>query len=412
MSVHVLATLDTKGSEAEWVRRELQAAGVAVTLVDTGCLGQSLVSPDVSRSEIFAAADQDWATIAARGDRGEAVKHAACGAAHWISRRHQQGLVTGILGLGGSAGTTIATAAMRELPVGLPKLMVSTLASGDVAAFVGASDILMLHSVVDIAGINRISRAILGEAVGAMAGMVARRGEDAAAQSPDGACKPLVAATMFGVTTPCVEAARRVLEDAGYEVLVFHATGSGGRAMEALVRDGWVEGVLDITTTELADFQVGGVMSAGPDRLTAAGRRGVPQVVSVGATDMVNFWAPDSVPPHFRNRCLHAHNPHVTLMRTTADECRRIGEELAGKVRVATGPARVLLPQRGVSALDAPGQPFDDPEARQVLLDTIEQGLPAGQVERVDMHLNDPRFGALAARTLLELMRASKPDGI
>jgi len=406
MSVHVLATLDTKGLEADWVRRELQASGVAVTLVDTGCLGQSSVQADVGREEVFAAAGHDAAALAARGDRGEAVKQAARGAANLLAARHRAGGVTGVLGLGGSAGTTIATAAMRELPVGLPKLMVSTLASGDVQAFVGASDILMLHSVVDIAGINRISRAILGSAVGAMAGMVARQRSGAnPPSSADHACKPLVAATMFGVTTPCVDAARRVLEQAGYEVLVFHATGSGGRAMEALVRDGWIEGVLDITTTELADFQVGGVMSAGPDRLTAAGRRGVPQVVSVGATDMVNFWAPDSVPPDFRQRRLHAHNPHVTLMRTTADECRRIGTELAGKIRAATGPARVLLPQRGVSALDAPGQPFDDPEARQALFETIERGLPAMQVERLDLHLNDVEFGERAARTLLELMR-------
>jgi uncharacterized protein (UPF0261 family) len=310
----------------------------------------------------------------------------------------------GVLGLGGSAGTTIATEAMRALPIGVPKLCVSTLASGQTRGFVGDKDILLLNSVVDVLGVNRLSRLVLSNAAHAMAGMVLRAGE--AGGHDD---KPLVAATMFGVTTPCVERAKRELEAHGLEVLVFHATGAGGQAMESLVEDGLVSGVLDITTTELADELVGGVLSAGPDRLAAAARAGVPQVVSVGALDMVNFHGLASVPERFRGRRLHAHNANVTLMRTTSEECAALGRELGDKVAAARGPAEILLPARGVSALDREGAAFDDPAARRALHDAVRVHAGAAPVRELDLHINDEAFALEAARTLLRLMGVVKP---
>ena len=406
MSVYVLATLDTKGHEAAFVQQQLRARGVEVTLVDTGCLGNPQVVADIDRATVFAAAGGRWEQFAAQGDRGVAVTAAARGAVQLVQQAHAAGKLRGVLGLGGSAGTTIATAAMRPLPLGVPKIMVSTLASGDVRAFVGVRDIMMINSVVDISGLNRISRTILGNAAAAMAGMLTGRPITDTADD-----RPLVAATMFGVTTPCVEQARGLLEQAGYEVLVFHATGSGGQAMEGLIRDGLIAGVLDITTTELADELVGGVMSAGPERLTAAAQRGVPQVVSVGATDMVNFWAPSTVPAPFHHRQLHMHNENVTLMRTNAEECRQIGQRLVHALRGAQGPFLVLLPQQGVSALDRAGQPFNDPAARQALFDAVRDGLPTDRVQLLDAHINDAEFARTAALSLIGLMQSVATKG-
>jgi uncharacterized protein (UPF0261 family) len=411
MPVFILATLDTKGHEAAFLRDQLAACGVASWIVDTGCLGEPTVAADISRDEVFRAAGTSLEELRRRGDRGEAVTRAARGAAQLVADRHAQGQVAGVLSLGGSAGTTIGTAAMRALPLGVPKLMVSTLASGDVRHYVADKDVLMLNSVVDVAGINRISRLVLANAAAAMAGMVQARGRIDNPSSDEGGDKPLVAATMFGVTTKCVERARGVLEAAGYEVLVFHATGTGGQAMESLIRDGLIAGVLDITTTELADELVGGVLSAGPERLTAAARRGVPQVVSVGALDMVNFRAPETVPDKFRARRFYRHNPTVTLMRTTPPENERLGEEIARKVSASTGPAAVLLPLRGVSAIDAAGQPFDDPPAREALFAAIRANLQGVELIELDRHINDPEFAEAAANKLLELMtaRVSRP---
>ncbi|HUY90678.1 MAG TPA: Tm-1-like ATP-binding domain-containing protein [Pirellulales bacterium] len=401
MSVYLLATLDTKGREAAFVRSVLAGAGVDVKIVDVGCLGSPAIAADISREELFAAAGHSLGELVAAADRGRAVTAAAEAAAALIVRLHAEGKVSGVLALGGSAGTTIGTAAMRALPLGVPKVMVSTLASGQVRHYVGDKDIFMLNSVLDISGVNRISRLVLGEAARAMAGMASFPQPPAA-----GADKPLVAASMFGVTTPCVERARELLEAAGYEVLVFHATGNGGLAMESLIADGLFAGVLDITTTELADELVGGLLSAGSQRLTAAGRAGVPQVVSVGATDMVNFHAPETVPERFRDRTFYRHNANVTLMRTTAEENARIGADLGGKLAAATGPTALVLPLRGVSAIDREGQPFDDPAARRRLFQTLRQS--AGEVETIelDCHLNDPEFAETAAKKLLELMRA------
>jgi len=402
--VFLLATLDTKGQEAAFVRDELTACGIATRLVDTGCLGEPAVVADVSREEVFAAAGASLAEVRGRGDRGEAIATAAEGATRLIARLHAEGQVQGVLALGGSAGTTIGTAAMRALPLGVPKLMVSTLASGQVRQYVGDKDVLMLNSVVDILGVNRVSRPVLQNAARAMAGMVALRGKQvfAVAGPVD---KPLIAASMFGVTTPCVSRAREVLEAAGYEVLVFHATGNGGLAMESLIADGLIAGVLDITTTELADELVGGVLSAGPNRLTAASRAGVPQVVSVGALDMVNFHAPETIPARFAERKLYRHNSNVTLMRTTPEECSLLGEEIGCKLAAARGPAAVLLPLRGVSAIDAAGQPFDDPAARAALFDGVRRHIGPTELIELDSHINDESFAIAAAEKLLTLMR-------
>ena len=401
-AVYILATLDTKGQEAAYVRDLLVSWGIPVVLVDVGSLGTPTVPADVPREQVFELAGTTADGVRRAGDRGLAVTRAAEGAARLTRDSYGLGEVAGVLALGGSAGTTIGTAAMKVLPLGVPKVMLSTLASGMVRQFVGDKDIFMLNAVVDIAGINRVSRPILSEAARAIAGLVTRPGP-----LVDGSDKPLVAATMFGVTTPCVERARRMLEAAGYEVLIFHATGNGGQAMESLIGEGLIAGVLDITTTELADEHVGGFLSAGPNRLTAAGRAGIPQVVSTGATDMVNFYAPDSVPSRFSDRTFYKHNANVTLMRTTASENAVIGRDIATKLSAATGPVAVLLPALGVSAIDKTGQPFDDPVARRVLHDSIRDGLRGADVAELDLHINDPEFADAAARKLIELMRTT-----
>jgi uncharacterized protein (UPF0261 family) len=414
MPIYLIGTLDTKGRELAWMRDLLQQLGLSTRVVDAGCIGEPAIEADVDRSEVFAAADVSLDELRLAGDRGRAVTAAADGVARLIRTAHAAGECGGVLGIGGSAGTTIATAGMRTLPLGVPKVMVSTLASGQTRHWVGDKDILMLNSVVDISGINRISRIVLSEAAFAMAGMVLHAGESVPDSLRSGdrpayvADRPLIAATMFGVTTPCVEQARRVLETAGYEVLVFHATGNGGQAMESLIDEGLIEGVLDITTTELADELVGGILSAGPQRLTAAGRKGIPQVISVGATDMVNFGPPETVPERFAGRTFYHHNPTVTLMRTTVEENRRIGAEIGRKAAAATGPAKIILPLRGVSAIDAEGQPFDDPNAREALFASIRESAGEVQVIERDEHINDASFAEAAANELLRMMPVSR----
>ena len=402
MSIYLLATLDTKGPEADFVRNRLRGLKLQVTVVDTGCLGTPTFSGEITRELVFAAAGTTLAEMVAQNDRGAAVTTAARGAAKIVQKAFADGNVSGVLALGGSAGTVIGTAAMRDLPIGIPKLMVSTLASGQVRPYVGDKDILMLNSVVDIAGINRISRKILNEAAAAMAGMVNYQDEQPTRGTSDD--KLLIAATMFGVTTPCVQRARQVLEEAGYEVLVFHATGNCGQAMESLIRDGLIAGVLDITTTELADELVGGTLSAGPDRLTAAAKWGVPQVVSVGALDMVNFGPAATVPEKFNRRKFHIHNPTVTLMRTTPEENAKLGEEIGRKVAASTGPACILLPMQGVSAIDRAGQSFDDPIARAALYDGIHRSHGTVEIVELDSHINDETFAVACARKLLALI--------
>lgn len=410
MAVLLVGTLDTKGEEYRYVKEGLERSGLEVITADAGVLGPPFFTPEVSRQSLFALVGKDVEALRASGDRGQAVAAAAEGAARLARELYQQGKLSGVMGLGGSAGTTIATAAMRAVPLGVPKLMVSTLASGQVQPYVGTRDLLMMHAVVDIAGLNRICRQVLDTAIAAMTGMVrtyeARR--IAPFQSaPEGMPgeRSLIAATMFGVTTPCVQAARRCLEDAGYEVVAFHATGTGGRTMEELIHDGWICGVLDITTTELADELVGGILSAGPDRLTAAALRGIPQVISVGALDMVNFGPLATVPERFRTRRLHVHNPNVTLMRTSPQEMDRLGKEIAEKASAARGPTTIVLPLRGVSAIDAEGQPFWWPEADAALFQSIRHWVaPQVRVVELDLHINDPAFAHACADLLLEML--------
>jgi uncharacterized protein (UPF0261 family) len=403
MPVILIGTLDTKGAEIGFVRDLLNAAGIATEVVDAGVLHQPAFLPDVDRESVFRAAGTTLAAIQSAGDRGKAIEAAARGVARVVSDLATRGKVAGVLALGGSAGTTIGTAAMRALPFGIPKLMVSTLASGQVKQYVGVRDILMMHSVVDISGLNRISRTVLGNAAAAMIGMAKRT--PAVVLPNAGTDQRLITATMFGVTTPCVEASRKILEPAGFEVLVFHATGTGGQTMESFVADGLISGVLDITTTELADEMVGGELSAGPDRLTAAGLRGVPQVISLGALDMVNFGPRPTVPAKFAQRRFYQHNPNVTLMRTTPPENDLLGKEIAQKASAARGPTAVLVPLRGVSAIDREGQPFWWPEADQALFQSLRNWIsPHVRLMELDLHINDPAFADAAARTLLDLI--------
>ena len=402
MSIYLIATLDTKGVEAGWIRESLMRQGHRVTLVDVGSSGDPQVDPDIDRAMVFEVAGTSWSVVRSDQDRGEAVAAAARGVAQLIRQHAEQGLVEGVLSIGGSAGTSIGTSAMRALPLGIPKVMVSTMASGQVRPYVADKDLCMINSVVDIAGINRVSRIVLSQAADAMSGMVNGRKQVFAEASPTE--KPLVAASMFGVTTPCVQAAREVLEQAGYEVLIFHATGTGGQAMESLIREGLIAGVLDITTTELADELVGGVLTAGPGRLTAASELGVPQVISVGALDMVNFGSPEPVPQKFADRLFNQHNPVVTLMRTSVSECRQLGKEVGRKVAMSNGPAEVLFPRQGVSAIDAEGQAFEDQEARISLLEGLKSTCGAKRMEVMDAHINDPEFAQAAAQRLLSLM--------
>jgi uncharacterized protein (UPF0261 family) len=402
-TVVLLGTLDTKGLEYAFLRDRVREHGVEVLLVDVGVYEPQLEA-DVSREEVARAAGADVNELAAAGDRGAAVAVMARGAAEVVRRLHAEGRLDGVLGLGGSGGSSIATSAMRALPVGVPKLMVSTMASGDTRPYVGAVDVTMMYSVVDIAGVNAISAQIMANAAGAIAGM-------AKASVPPLEQRPLVAATMFGVTTPCVTRAREQLEALGYEVLVFHATGAGGQSMETLVRDGFLVGVLDVTTTELADDLVGGVLSAGPDRLEAAGEAGLPQVVSLGALDMVNFGPRESVPEHFAGRNLYVHNPTVTLMRTTPEECRELGRRIGRKLGSARGPVALYVPLLGISAIAVEGGPFHDPEADEALREGLHETLPEHvELHELELEINDPRFADEMAKRLHELIREAHSE--
>jgi uncharacterized protein (UPF0261 family) len=391
--IYVVGTADTKGEELLFLRDEIVRAGGTPLIVDVGTRPPN-VTVDVSAREVAGAGA---GAILSGTDRGVAVAAMAEAFARFIANRDD---IAGIVGIGGGGGTSIVTAGMRKLPIGLPKLMVSTLASGDVAPYVGVSDIIMMPSVTDLAGLNRISRVILANAAQAIAGMSAHP----TAVSSD---RPGVGLTMFGVTTPCVTAIADRLEP-DYETLVFHATGTGGRTMEMLVDSGMLTGVIDITTTEICDLLLGGVLPAGPDRLDAIARTQVPYVGSVGALDMVNFWAPETVPERYQDRNFYHHNANVTLMRTTAEECRAIGEWLGGKLDLCDGPVRVLIPEKGVSALDIEGGAFFDPDADAELFEAIERTVAwtgNRKLIRLPLHINDPEFAEAAVAAYREIAR-------
>ena len=395
-TVCIVGTMDTKGIEFSLIKGQIESIGVSTCVINTGILGEPQLTPDISADEVAQAGDSSLQALRNEGDRGNSVAVMAQGAATLVAEKQAAGEIDGIISLGGSAGTTIGTTAMQAVPVGVPKIMVSTLASGDTNPYVQSKDICMMYSVVDIAGINRLSRQILANAAGAIVGMVNAEVPETTGD------KPLIAATMFGVTTPCVTKAREILEEAGYEVLVFHATGTGGQAMEDLVKDGFLVGVLDVTTTELADELVGGILSAGPNRLEAAGQSGLPQVIVPGALDMVNFGPPDTVPDKFSDRLFYQHNPTVTLMRTTPEETAELGRIMARKLSKAQGPTTVIIPTQGVSAIDKTGQPFDSPEAREAWCKNLKAHIGGNAtVIEMDAHINDDEFATKLTQTLL-----------
>ncbi len=397
--VALIGTFDTKADDYAWLARGLQRLGVETVMIDVGSFSTSPLA-DITSTEVIQAAGGNPEELRARRDRGEMMTVMGQGAAAILRRLAAERSIHGLLAVGGSGGSSVAAPAMQALPIGMPKLLVSTMASGDISPYVGEVDATVMYSVVDVAGINSVSAQVLGNAVAAIAGMAAAYEERLAAPPFDH--KPLVAVTMFGVTTPAADEARARLTELGYEVLVFHATGAGGRAMEKLVESHLLAGVCDLTTTELADDLVGGVLSAGPHRLKIAGRLGVPQVVSVGALDMVNFGPMDTVPAAFRDRNLYVHNPSVTLMRTTPEEMAELGRRIAAKLAAATGPTALFLPLRGVSAIDVDGAAFRDATADEALFEALRHGLAGSDVvvnER-DQAINEPGFGRAMADAL------------
>ncbi|MFI2565561.1 Tm-1-like ATP-binding domain-containing protein [Paenarthrobacter sp. NPDC018779] len=408
-TVALLGTLDTKGVEYAWMRERLEALGHQVLVVDVGVTGSPSTASTASREEVARRAGTTIDDLVRANDRGRALAAMAAGATEVVLELVNRGEIDAVLSVAGSGGSSVASAVMRALPIGFPKLLVSTMASGDVSPYVGAADVTLMYSVVDVAGINRLSEAILGNAVAAVAGM-ATENEARKLNPPADRSRPLVGASMFGVTTPAVEACRARLEEAGYEVLVFHATGSGGKALEGLAAGGYLEGVLDLTTTELADELVGGVLSAGPERLTAAGRARVPQVVSLGALDMVNFGPRETVPAKFSERLIYEHNSTVTLMRTSVAESAELGRILGEKLVGGSGARTVVVPLHGVSALDVDGGLFRDEAADSALFNALEQALAGSDVElvKVSAHINDPEFAETATAALLELMVNNK----
>lgn len=396
--VYAVATMDTKGYELVFVAERIRAAGIECVTVDVGTKTRPVVVPNVSREQVAASCPD--ANPLGQSDRGEAVSAMSRCLVDFLTAEHTAGRVAGVIGLGGGGGTALIAPALRALPVGVPKLIVSTMVSGNVGPYVDCSDLTLMYSVVDVAGINSVSRRVLANAAGAMAGMVTYRLE---LQSDD---KPAIGMTMFGVTTPCVEAIRRAIESRGYDALVFHATGSGDRAMENLVRSGLIQGVIDVTTTAVADEVVGGVLACGPNRFDAILEARVPYVLSVGALDMVNFGAKETVPRQFAGRKLHVHNAQVTLMRTTSDENRQFARWMAAKLNRSTAPLTLLIPELGVSMLDAPGQPFHDPDADRALFDELELSLQQTsdrRLRRLPLHINDPQFAQALVEEFVRL---------
>ncbi|MFN8531651.1 MAG: Tm-1-like ATP-binding domain-containing protein [Anaerolineae bacterium] len=396
-TILIIGTLDTKGAEFAFVRDLIRQRGHDTLVIDAGIFEPGFTA-DIPADSVAKAGGGDLATLRSSNDRGNAVTVMMNGIAALVPKLYADGRFQGVIGLGGSGGTAIATAGMRALPVGVPKVMVSTVASGDVAPYVDVKDICMMYSVVDIAGLNKLSRRILANAAGMVCGAVEQT-------VPDAEDRPLISATMFGVTTPCVTRMRERFDAAGYEVLVFHATGTGGRAMEALIDGGYIAGVADVTTTEWCDQLVGGVLSAGEHRLEAAGKRGIPQVVSVGALDMVNFWAIDTVPERFKGRNLYQHNANVTLMRTTPEENAQLGRIIADKLNAAAGKTVLFLPLKGVSMIDDVDKAFYDPAADQALFDAIRAHIkPPVELVELDLHINDPAFADAMSDRLLALL--------
>ena len=396
--VYVVGTCDTKGDELRYVKRIVEAAGVPAKLVDLGTKSMGS-GADVSPEEVAKYHPKGRQVALGESDRGKAVAAMALAFERYVAENKAD--IAGMIGIGGSGNTALVTPGMRQLGIGVPKIMVSTVASGNVAPYVGPNDIAMMYSVVDIAGLNSISRRVLGNAANAVAGAVKFPLPEASS-----ADRPAVGLTMFGVTTPCVN---QVVEELGnrYECFVFHATGVGGQTMEKLVDSGRLAGVIDATTTEVADLLMGGVMSAGDDRLGAIARTRIPYVGSCGALDMVNFGAVETVPLEYKSRKLHVHNAQVTLMRTTEEENRRMGEWIAAKLNACEGPVRFLIPEGGVSLIDVEGQPFHDPTADAALFDALSRNVketPRRRLIRLPYAINDPAFAHALVENFLEVV--------
>ncbi|MHC8517860.1 Tm-1-like ATP-binding domain-containing protein [Sporosarcina sp. ITBMC105] len=402
-TIALAGTFDSKGNEFLFVKELIESLGLRTFTIHTGVF-EPVFQPDVTNSEVAASVGEDIEAIAAKKDRAHATEVLAKGMETLLPRLYAEGKFDGILSFGGTGGSSIVTAGMRALPIGVPKVMVSTVASGNTEPYIGTSDLIMMPSVVDVAGLNVISTKIFTNAAFAIAGMVKFESHTEVEK------KPLIAASMFGVTTPCINYAKSYLEDKGYEVLIFHATGVGGRTMESLIADGFIDGVLDLTTTEWADELVGGVLAAGPNRLEAAALRGVPQVVSVGALDMVNFGPFASIPPRFEGRNFYKHNPTVTLMRTTVEENEQIGQVLAQQLNKAKKDTVLMLPLKGLSALDVEGQPFYGPNEDEVLFETLKKHVDATKVDimEVETSINDEHFAITAAKQLIAMIEKKK----
>jgi len=395
-TIAVLGTLDSKGEEHAFVAALIARRGHKPLLIDVGTGGPATVRPDFTREQVAASIGLDLAALMAKKDRGACVVAMTQAAPAFVAQLAAEGRIDGIISLGGGGGTAIGTAAMRALPLGFPKLMVSTLAAGNVAPYLGTKDITMMPSIADVAGLNRLSRVIFTRAAGAICGMV-----DA---SPEiGAARPLIVASQFGNTTACVTEAKKVLEAAGYEVLVFAATGTGGRIMESVIESGIVSGVLDVTTTEWADELVGGNLNAGPERMDAAAKANVPVVVAPGCLDMVNFGEMASIPEKFKGRNFYIHNPQITLMRTTADECRQLGEIVAKKANAYQAGTAIMIPLKAISVISAAGQPFHDGAADAALFSALKANATV-PVQEFDLAINDKEFAQACAYKLIELI--------
>lgn len=396
--IAIAGTFDTKGQELCYIKEQIEAQGIETFCINTGVF-EPIIQTEVSNREIAAAVGADMDEITSRKDRAMATDVLSRGMIQLVPEFYAQGKMDGIISIGGSGGTSMVAPAMQKLPIGVPKVMVSTMASGNVAPYIGTSDIVMIPSIVDVEGLNQISMTVFNNAVNAIVGMVKNQVEVKTGE------KPLLAATMFGVTTPCIKKAKEYLEEQGYEVLVFHATGTGGRTMETLIESGYIKGVLDLTTTEWCDEVVGGVLNAGPHRLEAAGKLGIPQVVSVGALDMVNFGPWETVPAQFKDRRLYRHNPTVTLMRTNEEELEQIGTIIAEKLNMAEGKTALILPLKGVSGIDVEGAPFYDADADEVLFKTIKTKIESSvELLEMDCAINDEEFAIAAAKKLISLL--------
>ena len=399
-TVILIGTLDTKGVEYQFAKERFKKSGLNTILIDAGIIGESVVKADISNEEVARAGGEELATLKNLGDRGFAVSVMTQGVNQIVQDLHKKNQCDAVFALGGSGGSTISSFAMRNLPIGIPKVLVSTLIASNASSFIGESDMALFASVVDIAGINSISAKVIANAVDATIGMI--EGEKVEITNN----KKLVSASMFGVTTTCVTNARKILEENDLEVITFHMTGSGGKSMENLIREGFINASLDVTTTELADEIVGGTLSAGPTRLTAARDKHIPQVVSVGALDMVNFGPKETVPEKFKNRNLYVHNENVTLMRTTAEECEKIALDICEKLNHSTSKVTLMLPLLGVSAISTKGQVFYDEKADEALFSTIRKNLkPNVELVELNCAINDQAFSDALAFKLLSLLK-------